>query len=366
MQDNDRHMVLIVDDEDKNLRLLGAILKNYGYAFETARSGAEALKKASEMSPDIILLDIMMPGMDGYEVCERLKSNGRTGNIPVVMVTALDDHDSRLRGLKAGASDFLSKPIDSSELMVRTENLMKVKEFEDFLKHHNNVLEDTVREKTAQIEETLKDLRYSHGQLREGYQDTIYRLTLVAEYKDEDTASHIKRVGEYCALMAKELGWSDAESEIIRYAAPMHDIGKVGIPSDILLKPARLNPEEFALIKTHTNIGKRILLDAVSDYLAMAELIALTHHERWDGNRYPSGLKGDEIPLSGRLMNIADQYDALRSRRPYKPSFEHEKVVKIITEGDGRTMPEHFDPEVLEAFVQLQDEFKDIYDKFAE
>jgi len=269
--------ILIVDDEERNLKLMGAILKNYGYAFETAGNGIEALEKTKAFSPDLIFLDIMMPEMDGYEACRKLKEDSGTQHIPVVMVTALADREARIKGLEAGANDFLTKPIDSTELMVRAKNLLRVKEFEDFLSNHNRILSGQVLEKTKE--------------LRGAYIDTIHRLTIVAEYKDEDTASHIKRAGYYSSALARRLGWHEDKVEEILYAAPMHDIGKVGIPSEILLKPAKLNPEEFALMKTHTIIGARILHGSVSAILKMAEVIAISHPERWDGTGYPNGLK---------------------------------------------------------------------------
>jgi putative two-component system response regulator len=200
-------------------------------------------------------------------------------------------------------------------------------------------------------------------QIREGYIDTIIRLTTVAEYKDEETAAHIRRVGHYCQHMAKHLGWPEEDQETILYASPMHDIGKVGIPLEILLKSTKLTPQEFALVKTHTLIGADILHDSKSKYLQMAETIALTHHERWDGTGYPRGLREEEIPMAGRIMNIVDQYDALRGRRPYKSSLDHEVAVKIIVEGDGRTSPEHFDPNLRKAFVELVPVFKDIFER---
>jgi len=354
--------ILVVDDELHHRRLMTSMLAHYGYHSDTASSGREALGKVQESCPDLIFLDVLMPEMDGFETCRRLRQDPQSAHVPIVIVTGLTDMASRLKGLEAGANDFLTKPFDSSELLVRTKNLLRIKEFEDFLQEYNGLLESEIATRTTQLQGAMQELRVSKNRLRHSYLDTISRLTTVAECMDESTAYHVRRIGYYCQLMARALGWSEKDAEIIFYASPMHDIGKVGIPSRILLKPGRLTASEFAVMTTHTTIGAKILEGSISDYLKMAKRIALTHHEKWDGSGYPHKLKEGEIPLEGTLMSIADVYDALRSARPYKPPLDHEAAFKIITKGDGRTKPSHFAPLVLEVFMDTHEQFARVFD----
>ncbi|MBI5562441.1 MAG: response regulator [Deltaproteobacteria bacterium] len=365
--------LLVADDDELSLRIIGDLLTGYGYAHVSARDGAEAVEKAKEMLPDLIFLDIVMPGMDGFEACRRLRGYPPTAHTPIIIVTTLTDKETRLKALDLGATDFLTKPVDPLEVMVRTRNLLELKKFGDFLKSHNETLDAEVKRRTAQIKRALlevtsanESLKESRKIIKDSYIDTVHKLTIIAEYRDNDTALHLKRVGYLCAHLATSLGWPEDEIETIFYASPMHDIGKVAIPSDILLKPEGLTAEEFALMKTHTAIGADILKGSVSRILHMAERIALGHHERWDGKGYPAGLRGEDVPLEANVMNIVDQYDALRSHRPYKLAYSHQKALGVITKGDGRTMPSHFNPILLEAFKDNHREFARIYDEHGE
>lgn len=342
-----KNRVLVVDDDAQARCLLEAILQQEGFETALAENGRHALEIVTTFRPDLILLDLMMPGMTGFEVAERLKMNSDTRSIPIIVVSALEDRESRLNGLKAGAEEFLTKPIDQMELQVRMHNLLRLKEFSDFLRNHNQILETQVRERTSE--------------LRESFVESIFTLMRAAEFRDDETGAHVRRISYYTRELAERMGMDKEFCELIFYASPMHDIGKIGIPDSILLKAGRFLYDEMEIMKSHTTIGAQILANNSSPYLKMGYDIALSHHERWDGSGYPNGIKGEDIPLPARIMQLADVYDALRSKRPYKSAFDHEKTMNIILKGDGRTKPAHFDLAVMAAFQRCADTMEEIF-----
>ena len=338
--------ILVVDDEDRNLRLMELLLTSFGYDVITASNGEEALEKVHDIPPDVILLDAMMPKIDGFEVAKRLKREEETKIIPIVMVTALNEIEDRVKALEAGADDFLNKPVDKTELRARVQSLVKVKAFNNYMRNYQKDLETEVAKRTIQLRKALK-------KLKEVSLESIRHLCRAAEYRDENTGDHIKRMSHYTCAVARKMGLNKQTVENLLYTAPMHDAGKIGIPDYILLKLAELNDKEWEIMKRHTIIGAKILAGSDAKFIKLAQTIALTHHEKWDGSGYPKGLKGSKIPLVGRIAAIADVFDALTSRRPYRMKlFSLEVAFNHIKKERGR----HFDPEAVDAFFAVKDQ----------
>ena len=342
--------ILVVDDEAINRELLDAILTGFGYEIETAADGFEALAKL-KLDIDLVLCDLMMPGMDGFEVVQKIREDSDNANVPICMVTSLSGKEQRLRAVAAGANDFIAKPVDRLEVEVRVRALLKIKEAQDALTRYQSGLEETVERRTTALREALQEMSVAHRETYEAHVETIERLAVAAEYKDEDTAKHIRRMSQYAHIIALELKLPPKQCEIILHSSPMHDVGKLGIADAILLKPGKLDTDEWETMKTHTTIGGRILKGSSSELLQTGEVIAMTHHEKWDGSGYPSCLSRDDIPIEGRIVAIADVFDALTSRRPYKEAFSVEKSLEIVKEGRGS----HFDPAVSDAFTNRLD-----------
>jgi putative two-component system response regulator len=357
----EKHSILIVDDTAENLTLMNGLLKD-DYRTKIANNGERALKIAAESPPDLVLLDIMMPGMDGYEVCRRLKSDARTRHIPVIFLTAKVEIEDEQKGFDVGAVDYITKPISPPIVLARVQTQLTLKAAADFLRDKNKYLEDEVARRTKEVQ-VVQDV-------------TIMAMASLAETRDNETGNHIRRTQNYVRALAKKLQGNplyasqldEATVEMLYKSAPLHDIGKVGIPDAILLKPGKLTDEEFTVMKTHTTLGRDAILaaekliDAPSSFLKLAREIAHYHQEKWDGSGYPEGLRGESIPLSARLMAVADVYDALISKRVYKPPFPHDKAVAIIREGRDK----HFDPHMVDAFLQIAEEFEDIASRFTD
>ena len=340
--------VLIVDDQQVNILLLERILRGGGYlSIASTLDPTEVAELHRKNRYDLILLDLQMPGMDGFEVMEKLKELEPEGYLPVLVVTAQPGH--KLRALQAGAKDFITKPFDMAEVLARVHNILEVRILHEESRTYSDVLEQRVRERTADLQES--------------YLEAIFAMTRAAEHKEEGIGPHVRRISYYSREVATLLGLDAELVDSIFFASPMHDVGKIGIPDSILLKPGPLTPAEREVMKGHAVIGARILGHSRSPYVRIGAEIALNHHERWDGGGYPSGTQGEEIPLAARVMQLCDIYDALRSERIYKPAFDHHKAVDIITHGDGRTMPGHFDPAVLAVFQRSHRTFREIFEQ---
>ena len=363
MIDVQKSTILVVDDTPDNLKLISGLLKDT-YKVKIATNGESALEIAqSTFPPDLILLDIMMPEMDGYEVCMRLKNDINTAHIPVIFLTAKTEVSDETKGLEMGAVDYISKPINPLILLSRVKIHLTEKKMHDFLNDKNSFLENEVKKRTAEIN-AIQDV-------------TIHAMASLAETRDSDTGHHIRRTQHYLKLLAEKMRFHPRFSDFLDddniidalfKSAPLHDIGKIGIPDSVLLKPGRFEPEEFEIMKRHPELGRNAILHAERElgievpFLKYAKEIAYAHQEKWDGSGYPLGISGDDIPISARLMAVADVYDALISRRVYKDGMSHEQAVQIMIEGRGT----HFDSDIVDAFLELQEDFKKIAAKFAD
>jgi len=334
------YQILIVDDIKENIDVLNGILKDE-YKLKAATRGAIALKIAEKFKPDLILLDVMMPEMDGYEVCQKLKSNPITRNIPVIFVTAKDDDVDEAKGFEVGAVDYISKPVNPMIVKSRVKTQLAL---------------------SNQRRELAKEVNVRTQELNETRLEVIKILGRASEYKDNETGMHVVRVGEYCYTIAIALGMDEHEAELLRDASPMHDVGKIGIPDHILRKPGKLDKEEWEIMMTHTDMGGDILGSQESELLKMAKVVALEHHEKVDGSGYPNHIEGDTISLQARIVALCDVFDALTSERPYKEPWPIEKAVNLIKEEKGK----HFDQQVVEAFLKVLDDIIVIHDTYQE
>ncbi len=339
--------ILIVDDLAANVSLLSRALTAAGYVSVDSTMAPQTVRDLHARNGyDLILLDLHMPVMDGFQVMEAVRRVEPGDYLPIIVITA--QPALKLRALNAGAKDFISKPFDLAEVLARVHNMLETRLLYKELHSYNRMLESRIRTRTADIHDS--------------HLETIFAMTRAAEYRDEDTGAHVQRISYYCRELSGQLGMDADFGDLIFFASPMHDIGKIGVQDSILLKPSSFTQTEWALMKAHTTMGAEILVGSKSPYLQMGAAIALGHHERWDGSGYPNGEWGENIPLAARIMNICDVYDALRSRRPYKSAYDHDAAMSIIEHGDGRTRPEHFDPTILDAFCRNQQVFRDIFE----
>lgn len=363
--------VMIVDDEPTNIKVVQRLLQLDGFSrFVTTTNASAAVALCEDEQPDVVLLDLMMPRVSGLEILTQIRSDARLHLTPVIILTAATDRETKLQALELGATDFLGKPVDPSELVPRVRNILAIKVYQNRLQGYSRDLAEAVRLRTAQLEASR--------------QDVIQCLARAAEFRDDDTGCHVLRVGKYARLIGEALGMSIAECDVLDQAAQLHDVGKIGVPDEVLLKPAKLTEQELAvmqkhcgygkhilhrpdsqeerIIKQHAELGARILGDGTAPVLQLATRIALTHHEWWDGTGYPLKLKGEEIPLEGRITAVADVFDALSSRRCYKQAYPLDECFAIMTEERGT----HFDPRLLDIFLDRRNDILQIQLQFAD
>ncbi len=341
--------VLVVDDDAMERDMLSQILEEVVEEVCVASGGEKGLEMALSERPDLVLTDLLMPGMDGFALVKALRRDERTAPCAIVVISAVAELGNRVKSLELGADDVLAKPAEAAELRARVLNLLKVKAYNDYLRGNKQMLEQEVQRKAVQ-------LQHAYDQIRDATLETVFRLTRAAEFRDEDTAGHTQRISHMSAVIGRALGQGKEEVEMLLYASAMHDVGKIGIPDSILLKPGKLDPQEWEVMKRHTTMGAEILAPSDTELLKLATTVAMTHHEKWDGSGYPNGLRGAGIPLVGRITAIVDVFDALSSKRPYKQPFGLGESVDIIRSASGY----HFDPDVVAAFLGNLDEIVEI------
>ena len=334
--------ILIVDDTPKNIQVLGSLLKDKNYNLSIATSGEQALSALSNINPDLILMDVMMPGLDGYETCKKIKENSDLQNIPLIFLTAKGETEDIVKGFQVGGADYVQKPFQAEELLARIQTHLEMKKMRD----HLDVL---VEERTTALKEALSEVELMKLEI-------VRRLGRAAEYRDNETGMHVQRMSHYSLLLAKACNAPEDLLNSIQEASMMHDIGKIGIPDKILLKPGKLTPEEFEEMKKHSQIGAELLSGIETPFFQISRNIALFHHEKYNGAGYPSGLKGKEIPLEARIVAISDVFDALTSQRPYKEAWPDEKAFQFIENEKGT----HFDPELADLFLSMKKEILEI------
>jgi len=347
--------ILIVDDDDKIRSVHARLVATLGHQCELAADGLEALAKLA-LGVDLVLLDGQMPHMDGFEVARRIREMPEYAFLPIIMVTGLAGPHEHRRALEVGINDFLHKPIDRDVLHLRSRWLLELKRAHDELRAQRKRLERTVETRTVALRDALGETTEARRHIYRAHLDTIRRLTVAAEFKDQDTGLHIERIGLYARVLAEALGMSPGEAETVRYAAPLHDVGKLGIPDHVLLKPGKLDEAEALIMRSHTTLGWELLADSESDVIRMGQVIARSHHERWDGDGYPDRLRSGDIPLEARICSVVDFFDAMTMDRPYRQAFAMEAVLRMMKEQRGA----HFDPEVLDAFFDHLPEIKTI------